>query len=221
MLNRIRTAALVSALLLSSFSARAALLNPDSNTASTSSIAGVPVIPAMTTEVSGIEQKLQLIGAGLRSKKVALASVKVYVAQAYAQAPTAIIREDAKVLASLANAGTLAIQLKFLRTVEAATVQNSFRDAFFANKIDVNQPEIAAFLKAVNSGGDASEGSTLTIRATQLVDGTEEIDYEDSKGVIQTVTGPAGTRLKVFALWYGIPADSGLTTLKAALLNQP
>lgn len=187
----------------------------------TTDINGVAINPAVTTIVDGTSQKLSLIGAGLRSKKVAIVWVKVYVAQAYAQNPDAFKRGENTALASIPAVGTSAIKLTFVRTVDAATVQNSFRDAFFANNIDVNKAEIAAFLDAVAAGGDAVDGSSLTVRGRVLSDGSEEIAYEGSRGAVKTIAGPAGFIKQVFALWYGTPVDGGLAGLKASLLQKP
>lgn len=219
MFKNIRLFIVVSTLIASV--SQAALIEAAPGAQSTSSINGVAIMPAVMTNISGMDQKLTLIGAGLRSKKVAIIWAKVYVAQAYAQNPDAFVRDDSGALASLNNVGTAAIQLTFVRNVDAPTVQNSFRDAFFANSIDVNKKEIAAFLNLVSSGGDAVEGKALTVRGTKLADGSEEIAYEDSKGTVKTVTGPAGFIKEVFALWYGTPVDSGLAQLKAALLAKP
>lgn len=200
---------------------QASLIEVAPNTQASTHINGVAIYPAVNTNVDGANQTLTLLGAGLRSKKVAIVWAKVYVAQAFAQMPDAFVREDAKALASIEAVGTVAMQLKFLRTVDAGTVTNSFRDAFYANSVDVNKKEIAAFLEAVAAGGDALDGSTLTVRGRKLADGMEEIAYEDSRGAVKTLIGPAGFLKEVFGLWYGNPVDAGLANLKAALIAKP
>jgi hypothetical protein len=213
--------AIYSLIALTTLSAQAALIDPAPGARPSQTLNGVDIIPSVTTSVEGKSTGLTLIGDGTRSKKVAMMNVKVYVAQLYAEKPDSFIRDEAKALDSLQNTGATGIKLTFLRSVDAATVQNSFRDGFFANKIDATKAEIAAFLDAVANGGDATNGSSMTIRGRVLADGSEEIAYEGSRGSVKAVPGPKGFVKEVFALWFGTPADSGLTSLKAALLAKP
>ena len=200
-------------------SSSAALLTPNLSAHSNTGVALMTT--ATTTEVDGSAKTLTLIGDGLRRKKVALIWVNVYVAQVLAELPVAFDRAPEKASDSIANVGTVAIQMNFLRNVDASTVQNSFKEAFTANGVNMTEAAIAGFLAAVNDGGDALSGTTMTIRGSKLANGSEEIVYEDSKGDLKTIVGSAGFIKKVFGIWYGTPADSGLVNLKAALLIAP
>jgi len=201
--------------------AQAGLIDPAPGSRPSRNLSGVDIIPSVTTNVDNQSRTLTLIGDGLRSKKVAIATVKVYVAQVYAEKPDAFVREADKALDSFASTGTTAIKLTFVRNVDAQTVQNSFRENFFANKVDVTKAEISGFLDAVTSGGDATNNSSMTIRGRILADGSEEVAYEGSRGSVKTVTGPKGYVKEIFSLWYGNTADNGLANLKTALLAKP
>ena len=213
--------ALIGLITLTTLSAQAALIDPAPGTRPSQNLNGVDIIPSATTSIDGKTTLLSLIGDGVRSKKVAMVTVKVYVAQLYAEKADSFVRDEAKALDSIQSTGATAIKLTFLRNVDAATVQNSFRDGFFANKIDPNKTEIAAFLEAVSTGGDATTNSSMTLRGRILADGTEEVAYEGSRGSVKAISGPKGFVKEVFALWFGTPADSGLTSLKSALLVKP
>ncbi len=111
------------------------------------------------------------------------------------------------------------MNLSFLRTVEAAKVQSSFRDALEANNINADTGAIAQFLAAVDKGGDAKEGQSLTIATNKLADGSETLSYEDTNGKLTTITAPKGTSAQIMAIWLGAPADSGVAKLKESLIS--
>ena len=159
---------------------------------------------------------LPLLGAGLRAKKVLVMTVKVYVAQAFGDVQR-YVRDDAGSLPSLETMPNVAMRLTFLRTVDAATVQNSFREALGANQIDLNRTDVAAFLRAVSSGGDATSGRSMEILFQR--EGSKEIvTYEGTDGRAQAVEGQAGFIRSLLSIWYGRPSDDGVARLKSELL---
>ncbi|NDG83975.1 MAG: hypothetical protein EBX52_02930 [Proteobacteria bacterium] len=221
MLKPLTRTALFGLFALFAASAQAGLIDPAPGSRPSQNLSGVDILPSVTTSIDNQTRTLTLIGDGLRSKKVAIATVKVYVAQVFAEKAEAFVRDADKALDSFGSTGTTAIRMTFLRNVDAQTVLNSFRENFFANKIDVTKTEIASFLDAVNNGGDATNNSSMTIRGRVLADGSEEIAYEGSRGSVKTVNGPKGFVKEIFSLWYGNTADSGLANLKTALLAKP
>ncbi|MGZ3782249.1 MAG: chalcone isomerase family protein, partial [Pseudobdellovibrionaceae bacterium] len=128
-------------------------------------IEGVKIAKTGTIVSDNKTLTVNLVGAGLRSKKVLIANVKVYVAQLLASDPSKFIRSENEALHSLENMQSVAIQMNFLRTVEAEKVQVSFQDALIANQADLKGNAVKEFLNAVAKGGDAIEGKTLTIVA--------------------------------------------------------
>jgi len=165
-------------------------------------------------------QKLELLGAGLRAKKVLVTNVKVYVTQVFVDDASKFDRSStAAALASLDNMKAGAIRLTFLRDVDAGTVQVSFRDALEANNVDINEQGVASFLNAVKDGADAQNGKSMNMSLTKLEDGTVQVVYENTKGEEETVVGDAKLFTAIFSIWLGTPADSGLATLQKALLK--
>jgi len=207
----------LASILALSFSANAALLKlePGSKTNN-----GVTISKAGQASIDGKDYDLTTVGSGLRSKKVLLANVKVYVAQLLVSSPNSFVRKDVDALKSLEDSQTVAIQLVFLRSVEAEKVKVAFRDAFDANKVDINDAAIKQLLAAVETGGDATANGTLTFVANKHSDGTETLIYEDVTGKQVVIKGEKGLTHDVFSMWLGNPADDGIANLKKALLQE-
>lgn len=198
------------------FSANAALLKLEPGQKSNN---GVTISKGGTATIDGKEHELTTVGSGLRSKKVLLASVKVYVAQLLVSSPNAFVRKDGEALKSLEDSQTVAIQLSFLRSVEAEKVKVSFRDAFDVNRVDINSPAIKALLAAVEKGGDATANGTLTFVTNKHSDGSETLVYEDTAGKQAVIKGDKGLTRDVLSMWLGNPADDGIANLKKSLLQ--
>ena len=213
---RIIASALLSALLMLSLSSNAALLQLEKGTRT---IEGVNIAQSAQGTLDGKKIELGSVGAGLRWKKVLLMKVKVYVAQLLISSPERFVRKSAEALKSLEDSESVAIQLSFLRSVDADTVQSSFRDALSANKVDMQNPSIKTFLDAVRMGGDADAGASLTILVTKHSDGSESLIYEDTAGHQTRIHGDKGLSHKIFSIWLGTPSDDGVASLKNDILN--
>ncbi|MBC7537406.1 MAG: chalcone isomerase family protein [Bacteriovorax sp.] len=183
------------------------------------SIEGVNVGKSADLVTISSTQKLDYIGAGLRTKKVLVANVKVYVAQIFLDNIGKFVRTDAGAVKSLADMKAGAIHLTFLRGVDAATVQVSFRDALDANNIDLNNKGIVAFLSAVKEGADAKDGKSMNISLAKDDKGVVTVVYENTAGVEKTITGDETLFKGILSIWLGEPADSGLETLRAVILK--
>lgn len=183
------------------------------------SIEGINISKSAVASVDGKESQLGTVGAGLRWKKVLLTKVKVYVAQLLVSSPARFIKKDHEALKSLADSDVVALQMSFLRTVEADKVQTSFRDALAANKVDLSSSAIKTFLGAVQKGGDATAGGHLTILIKKYSDGSEALIYEDTNGKQTTIMGGRGFTEQIFSIWLGHPSDDGVAALKNDLLR--
>lgn len=198
------------------FSAEASVLKLEAGSKSTN---GVTISKSGVAEIDGQTYELTTVGSGLRSKKVLLANVKVYVAQLLVSRPTSFVRKDSEALKSLEDSQTVAMHLSFLRTVDADKVQVSFRDALVANHVKILEPEIKKFLAAVSAGGDASANHSLVIVTNKNSDGSETLVYEDTQGRETKITGPRGFTHDIFSIWLGASADDGIAALKRSLLS--
>jgi hypothetical protein len=213
--SRLKVLALSTAIAVYGTVSSAELLKLQPNSANTK-IESVPLAASATTDKGA---KLSFVGAGLRAKKVVFVNVKVYVAQLFAADAAKLKKSDAEILGSLDSAAPVALQMNFLREVEASKVQSSFKEALEANKVDMNKPEIKKFLDAVQTGGKAKEGKTLTLLAVKNPDATETVTYEDANGKATAVSGAAGFTRDVLSIWLGKPSDDGVARLKSDLLK--
>jgi hypothetical protein len=193
----------------------AALLNGEGDGGA---LEGVKVPAKARVEVQGRVSNLSSVGVGLRFKKVVFVKAKVYVGQLFLSEPAVLKKNRKEALESLSGAKVAAMQLHFLRDVDAPTVEAAFRDSFKENKISLDQEPIQKFLAAVKAGGGAKEGKTLTVVGEKL-GARELVTYEGTDGNPVTVEGPAGFRKEIFALWLGEPTDGGVENLQEGLLK--
>lgn len=163
--------------------------------------------------------KIDLLGAGLRVKKVLFVNAKVYVLQLFSD-NKAGFAHDAGALTSLATGSqTVVLKISMLRTVEAASLATSFQEALDANGYAIDA-ELTKVLAVIENGADGIQGKDLTLLLTKNADPSKvDFHYEDAAGKQQNLTASASVMTKVLSIWLGIPADKGLESLKTELLN--
>jgi hypothetical protein len=184
------------------------------------SIEGVKIAKDGQVNINGQQIPVSIIGSGLRTKKVLIVNVKVYVAELLSSDASKFVRSEDQALSSLDQSRTIALRLTFLRGVDAETVQTSYKEALDANNINTSDAGVAQFLAAVKAGGDADNGKTMTIVTSKEADGSETVYYEGTKGGEPAVIkGSKGLSNKLMAIWLGQSADSGLETLKAQIIK--
>lgn len=205
------------ATVLLSLNASAALLTSEG---SGEKIEKVTLSSSATAQVENEAVKLTSVGAGLRAKKVVFVNVKVYVGQLFVSTPESFKKTDSEALTSLKEQKAVAIQLHFLRDVDADNVQKSFKEALKANNVSLDDAAVKQFLDSVSKGGEAKDGKALTILGAKLKDGSESVFYETTSGNISEIKGPAGFIEKVFAIWLGKPSDDGVASLKKSILKK-
>lgn len=172
---------------------------------------------AKSAKFSG--KALEAVGAGFRFKKVVFVKAKVYVGELFLDKPADFVRTTEGALASLDKSSALAMQLTFLRNVEAKDVQGAFQDALKENGVNVEEPAMKKFLEAVKAGGGAMDGKTLVV-AAERKGGKEIVTYEDSAGKAEAIEGGAGFIRQIFSLWLGKPTDSGVENLQEGILGK-
>lgn len=169
--------------------------------------------------IDGAVTKITSVGAGVRAKKVVFVNIKVYVGQLYVTSPETFKKNEAEALGSLKDQKAVAVQLHFLRNVDAENVQKSFKEALKVNGVKEDDASVKEFLAVVSKGGEASEGKALTILGLRHADGSESISYETTNGQASVIKGTAGFVEKVFSIWLGKPADDGVAQLKKSMLK--
>jgi Chalcone isomerase-like len=162
--------------------------------------------------------KMDLLGAGLRSKTVLFVAAKVYIAQLFSDNKAAFSR-DANALKSLVdNSKSVALKISMLRTVSASSLSVSFKEALTANGYAIDS-DLSAMLAIVEKGADGIQGKDLTMMMIKGTDGKISVYYEDAKGATQSFVGQADVMTKIMSIWLGTPADGGLKTLKENLIK--
>lgn len=206
---------LISLLMVSNFSMAGVLKVETAN----KTIEGVKVDTSATIKTDSGDLKLDFLGAGLRSKKVLIANVKVYVAQVLADNAGKFVRTNDGAMKSMDDMSTVAFSLTFLRDVDGPTVSKAFQDSFDANNVDSNNAGIKSFLSAVSVSGQADNGKTMNIIVTKIDDKNSKITYEATNGKVSIVSGDASLFNSIASIWLGASADKGLEVLKAAILK--
>lgn len=183
------------------------------------SIEGVKLVRSATLATDAGDVKLDYIGAGLRTKKVLVANVKVYVAQVLADNAGKFVRTNDGAMKSMEDMNVVAFTLTFLRDVDGPTVSKAFQDSFDANDVDSDNAGVAAFLKAVSVSGQADSGKTMSIVVRKINATTTEVTYEATNGKVSKVNGDASVFNSITSIWLGHSADNGLAVLKSAILK--
>ncbi|MNK01104.1 hypothetical protein D3C87_188980 [compost metagenome] len=202
--------------LLSSLSAQAGLLAIEN---SPEKLEKVTLGKAAVAQIEDQAVPLTAVGAGLRSKKVVFVNVRVYVGQLFASDIPKFKFSETEALDSIHDQKAVAIQLHFLRDVDADNVQKSFKEALTANGVKLDESGVKQFLEAVSSGGEAKEGKALTILGAKLKDGSEVVFYETTSGNVSQIKGSAGFVKNIFSIWLGKPSDDGVAKLKKSIVQ--
>lgn len=165
--------------------------------------------------------KLDILGAGLRTKTVLVVEAKVYVAQLFSDNKAAFNRDANAALASLVqNSSRIALKLDMLRTVSANSLVTSFKEALAANNISLDA-ELTNVLSLMQQSADATSGKSISLLLVKDSKNSNKTNlyYEDTKGELKSVVGTPELAGKILAIWLGKPADDGLAALKTQLLK--
>ncbi len=178
-------------------------------------ISGTAIAATASLKHTTESYNLKIIGSALRAKKVAFMNFDVYVGQLLGTEPENF--KKSQPLQSAIEQKAIAMQMTFLREVDIAKIMTSFEDSFKANHIDTKTPEIVQILDAVKNNGDLKKGSTLTFVGIKNND-MDTVIFEGSQNKTVEIKGKQ-LILKVFSLWLGNTADSGIAEFQKNLLN--
>ena len=162
--------------------------------------------------------KLEILGAGLRIKQVLIAEVKVYVAQLFSDNKAGFSRDATTGLTTLIQSSSrVAMKLDMLRTVSAASLVTSFKEALAANNYALDA-ELTNALGLMEKAAAATSGNSITLLMTKE-GGKTNLYYEDTKGVTVSMSGTPEMMVKIMSIWLGKPVDDGLAALKTQMLK--
>lgn len=177
----------------------------------------VTVAESAEAQIEGRTTKLEIVGAGLRKKTVF--AVRVYVGQVLTTDARAFVRNEKDALASTDKMQAVAMHFTFLRNVGAEEVMNALKESLDANEINVDLPEIKAFLDAIKNAGDMADGKTLALIGERLEAGKEVITIVGTNGEGKTIKGGAGFVRAILSMWLGETTDSHLANFKKAVIE--
>ena len=165
--------------------------------------------------------KLKLTGAGLASKKVGIAKVKVFVVQVFTQYPDKFIRTETEALGSVKDVGYTTIRLTFVRGIDSTMVGDAINEYLNNNIPSSEYPlyknDIDVVLGAISGDESFTYGSSITI-----VGYKNHILYEDTKGKVTTINSTnADLTTKMMAMFLGIVTNNEGYSLKMQLLEDP
>ncbi len=210
---------LFSILLTSSLFAQASLLTLEQGTKQLEGVNLSPTAKINDEKGQPTALKMDLLGAGLRSKTVLFVAAKVYVAQMFSDSKATFARSPNDALSSLVkNSKFIAMQMTLKRNVSASTLAVSFREGIENNDYAIDA-ELEQMLKLVETSADGVQGKSLTMLMVRNSTGGTNVYYEDVNGAQKSLTGSAELMTKVMSIWLGKTADSGLEDLKKSLLT--
>lgn len=203
------------AFLLLSLSLSAGILTKE---VGTKEIAGVKLATKASVSYKSQVAALESVGAGLRTKKVILIHVNVYVGEMFKTPGISLDKAPDKIISSLLEQPKAAMQLTFLRDVDSEKVMHSFQEALEKNKADLKSVALKTLLEKVAQGGEVKKGQTLTFLVQKNGDKDHTLVFENNKSEIVEVSGSDSVK-SILQMWFGEPADSGVQKFKEELLK--
>lgn len=206
--------------LVSSVFAQAALLTYEAGSQSLNGINLAKTAAINDANGAPTEAKLDLLGAGLRTKTVLVVEAKVYVAQLFADNKAGFNRDANGALTSLVqNSTRVGLKLDMLRTVSAASLVTSFKEALAANNVALDA-ELTSVLDLMQKSADATSGKSISLLMVKDAKANKtNLYYEDTKGQLKSAVASPELMGKILSIWLGKPADDGLAALKTQLLK--
>ena len=182
-------------------------------------IEGVKLAKSAIISTEKGDLKLDVIGAGLRAKKVLVANVKVYVLQVLADNAGKFVRTNDGAMKSMDDMNTVAFTLSFLYAASADQMKTAFDDSFSANNVDTDIAGLQDFLTAVKAGGRSEIGKTMSIVVRKLDDKSTKISFETTGGKLTEIKAGPEAFNAITSIWLGNSADNGLALLKTSILK--
>lgn len=163
--------------------------------------------------------KLDLLGAGLRAKKVLVAEVKVYTLQLFSDNKAAFSR-DANALPSLVqNSNRVALKIDMLRTISSSQLAGSMKEALVANGYAIDT-ELNSILALFEKSAEPTQGKSISLMLVKDASaGKTNLYFEDTKGTLQSVVTAPEVMTKILSIWLGVAVDDGMAKLKTSLLK--
>lgn len=163
--------------------------------------------------------RMDLLGAGLRSKTVLVVEAKVYTLQLFSDNKAGFSRDGNALSSLVKNSSRVALKLDMLRTVSASSLAGSLKEALSANGYAIDA-ELTNVLSLFEKSAEATQGKSVSVLLMKdTAKNKTNLYYEDTKGVQQSLVGSPELMTKILAIWLGKPVDDGIQKLKTALMS--
>jgi len=176
-------------------------------------IAGVAVPSTIVVNAKDRKAEVFLTGAGIRTKKVVLLKVDVYVGANYLDRDKKISVENP--MSTIAASKFKVMTLTFLRDIDNAKIRESFIDALKENGVDVEKQPYKKFLDGVRF--DIKEKDRWTFVGMPGMDISQTVVLETPKGRLEG-SGP-GFADNFWKMWFAKTIDGGVEELKEKLVG--
>jgi len=203
--------------------AQAALVTPSSDTVT---INDLNLPKTVTTQVAGQADPVTLTGV-MGALRAESPFGNIYNIEFFVDQPAAFVKSENGTdtldnLIATQNIVAMRLNIVLLFGVSSGQLQNAFAKALVANSVDLTDPAIKSFVKAVNAAGGAGNGQTVTFLLVKGADGGYSISYEAASGKkLDPVVGGEVFGRDILSIWLGkiSAADPGLLQCKTDLLK--
>lgn len=181
---------------------------------------GVALAKSLTMEVEGKKESLKRVAAGIRKKQIAFIWPKVYIGQVFISEASEFKKDTIAIaFRSVEAAPVAALSMTFLRDVDNEKIMAGFKDALEENKFFEDKDPVAKeLLGMVKKSGGVKDGQTIWIGLKKNGDGNQTLLFVNGEGFLQKALVGIGASNRIFSMWFGKPADSGIKDLQQQLL---
>lgn len=180
----------------------------------------VALAKSLTIEVDGKKENLLRVAAGIRKKQFGFLWPKVYIGQLFMNEGAEFKSDTVSVaFESIEKASVAAISMTFLRDVENEKISSGFKESLEKNLFfEEKDPVAKELLGMVRKSGDIKEGQTLWIGLKKNGDTNQTLLLVNGEGFLQKALVGIGASKRIFSMWLGKPADSGVKDFQDQLL---
>lgn len=182
---------------------------------------GVSLAKSLTIDFDGKKESLKRVAAGIRKKQIAILWPKVYVGQVFFNDSAEFNKGSVSAaFDSAEKASIAAISMTFLRDVSNEKILSGFTESLEKNGFTAERDPVAKeLLTMVKNGGDIKEGRTIWIGLKKNGDANQTLLFVNGEGFLQKALVGIGASRRIFSMWFGRPADSGIEEFQKQLLG--
>jgi hypothetical protein len=145
-----------------------------------------------------------------------LVNVPMYAAQLMVSNPAGFERISDGALKSLSKSEAVAMQLTFLRVVDAKHMEKYVYSRLYANHVNTADSALQSFMSVVSAAALKSGSVIIVVRKEP--NGSETLYLQGAES-LKSIAGYSGLTNDIFGIWLGTTTDASSTHLKRDLLR--